>query len=392
MFSTASLLTLLPVALSIMGSPVEVRNSLITLPMTRRLNSTSDTNILQYDKARVAAHRDYSTHGQRANVPIVNDDWRYTIAVGIGEPPTTYNLIVDSGSANTWVGGGITYVQTRTSWNTRQPMRARYVGSAYFSGTLWDDTVTLSEFTITRMAFGYDGILGIGPEGLSRGTLQRLPDGTIATITDYLYDRNLISEPTVSMFFQPTSPDTNDGALTFGEPDPTLYVGNIEYTDITTISRASTHWGLDQSITYGTTEILGRNAGIVDCGATLLHIATDAYERYRAATGANVSRANGLLHINAIQYNALSPLNFHINDNIYSLTPNAQIWPRSLNYKIRGTDDEIFLVVCDIGTRSGGGYDFVNGYVFLQRFYTVLDTGRNRIGFAKTRFTDATTN
>jgi hypothetical protein len=45
-----------------------------------------------------------------------------------------------------------------------------------------------------------------------------------------------------------------------------------------------------------------------------------------------------------------------------------------------------------MGTPSGEGFDFVNGYTFLERFYSVFDTTNSRIGFAETSYTDATTN
>lgn len=76
----------------------------------------------------------------------------------------------------------------------------------------------------------------------------------------------------------------------------------------------------------------------------------------------------------------------------YGLTPNAQIWPRSLNTAIGGSADDIYLVVNDIGSDSGSGLDFINGYTFLERFYSVFDTTNSRVGFATTDYTDATTN
>jgi cathepsin E len=36
--------------------------------------------------------------------------------------------------------------------------------------------------------------------------------------------------------------------------------------------------------------------------------------------------------------------------------------------------------------------DFINGFAFLERFYFVFDVANNRVGFATTPFTDATTN
>ena len=78
--------------------------------------------------------------------------------------------------------------------------------------------------------------------------------------------------------------------------------------------------------------------------------------------------------------------------NTYEFTANAQIWPRALNSVIGGKDDAIYLIVADIGTPSGQGLDFINGYAFLERFYTVYDTTNSRFGIATTPFTKATTN
>lgn len=63
-----------------------------------------------------------------------------------------------------------------------------------------------------------------------------------------------------------------------------------------------------------------------------------------------------------------------------------------LNSAIGGAADGIFLIVGDLGTPSGEGFDFVNGMTWLERFYFVDDTTNGRVGFATTSFTDATTN
>ena len=74
------------------------------------------------------------------------------------------------------------------------------------------------------------------------------------------------------------------------------------------------------------------------------------------------------------------------------LVPDAQAWPRALNTDIGGIAGAIYLIVNDLGTPSGEGFDFVNGFAFLERFYSVFDTANNRVGFAETQFTGATTN
>jgi cathepsin E len=76
----------------------------------------------------------------------------------------------------------------------------------------------------------------------------------------------------------------------------------------------------------------------------------------------------------------------------YEFTANAQLWPRSLNTLIGGTSGSFYLIVGNLGTSTGQGLDFINGYAFLERFYSVYDTTGHRVGFATTPFTTATTN
>lgn len=91
----------------------------------------------------------------------------------------------------------------------------------------------------------------------------------------------------------------------------------------------------------------------------------DAFEKYKSATGAVMDSTTGLLSITAEQYENLKSLFFEIGGTTYELVPNAQIWPRSLNEQIGGAANGIYLVITDIGTPSGHGLDFMNGYTFL---------------------------
>lgn len=78
-----------------------------------------------------------------------------------------------------------------------------------------------------------------------------------------------------------------------------------------------------------------------------------------------MDKATTLLSITSDQYANLKPLVFNIGKESYSLSPNGQIWPRSLNTQIGGSASGIYLIVSDVGTKSGSGMDFFNGYTFL---------------------------
>ncbi|KAG2357358.1 aspartic peptidase domain-containing protein [Suillus spraguei] len=417
MFLAASLLTVF-LPLSITGSPVvEVRDSLtVTLPLTRRLNFSDGTiEFLQRDETRVAAFRNYGTHSRRADSILVTTSFLdYQVQVGIGEPPTIYNLAVDTGSPITWVGASTIYKRTGTSVMSGLSVMANYgdqaTGTAFsFSGPIFYDTVTLGggltvtwfqlavAFTLQGFDFGrgFDGILGIAPEDLSRGIIENDQDATIPSFTECLYLQGKIGRQVVGVFFQPVTrePDSQFGELTFGGTDSTKHDGNFAYTPITATPPSSLYWGINQRITYDQTTILGFTAGIVDTGTTFLYLASDAFHKYQAATGATRDQTTRLLRISPNRYNTLQNLDFHIGYTMISLTPDAQIWPRSLNTVIPGgVVGAIYLIVKDIEGRSGRGFDFILGYTFIQRFYTVFDSSRSLVGFASTPFTSATTN
>jgi len=125
-------------------------------------------------------------------------------------------------------------------------------------------------------------------------------------------------------------------------------------------------------------------------------MATSTFNSYIKATGGVLDDNTGLYKITAAQLAALKPLVFTIGGTDFPLPANAQIWPRSLNADIGGTANGIYLVAGDAGSLSNAtgliDFEFINGYVFLERFYSVFDTTNNRVGFATTPFTNATTN
>lgn len=117
-----------------------------------------------------------------------------------------------------------------------------------------------------------DGILGVGPVDLTQGTVSNT--NTVPTVTDNLLSQGTISEEVLGVYFVPASELLNDGSLTFGGYDETVVTSSVDYVPLTTTSPASTFWGINQSISYGSTTILSSTAGIVDTGTTLILIAT----------------------------------------------------------------------------------------------------------------------
>ncbi|KIJ62534.1 hypothetical protein HYDPIDRAFT_114177 [Hydnomerulius pinastri MD-312] len=340
--------------------------------------------------------------GAGSSIDVTDTGVTYTTSVGVGEPATQYTLLIDTGSSNTWVGANTPYNPTSSSQDTGNTINVSY-GSGTMSGEEYTDTVTLSpslviqnqSIGVASSAQGFsdvDGIIGVGPVDLTQGTVSNTTE--VPTVTDNLYAQGTISSDSLGIFYEPSSTvDVINGELTFGGTDNTKYTGEINFVPITTTSPASNYWGIDQSVSYGdSTTILNTTAGIVDTGTTLLLLATDAFQAYQQATGATPDQTTGLLTITEQQYNQLQSLYFNIGGITYELTPNAQIWPRALNSVLGGQEGQIYLIASDLGSPSGQGLDFINGFGWLQRFYSVFDTGNAQVGLATTPFTDAETN
>jgi len=408
MFPFSALLSLLLFVISgANATPIRRNSNTHTLSLASKINAIGGQALADIDRARASAllnNVSGKKNGERSGKPVILTDKgvTYTASVGVGSPATHYTLIVDTGSSNTWVGAGKAYARTSSSDDTGDSVSVGY-GSGSFSGEEYIDTVTLSyDLVIKQQSIGVasqsqgfvnvDGILGVGPVDLTSGTVSNTE--TVPTVVDNLFAHGSISSDSLGVFFQPsTALELLDaGELSFGGPDETKTTGSIAYVPITGTSPASGYWGIDQSVTYGGTTILSSTAGIVDTGTTLILLATDAFNAYQAATGGTPDQATGLLKISNAQYDALKPLNFNIGGHTYPLSRNAQIWPRALNSAVGGDLGSIYLIVGDIGNPSGSGLDFINGYAFLQRFYSVYDTGNRQVGFATTAFTDAKTN
>ncbi|KAL5530877.1 hypothetical protein ACEPAG_3753 [Sanghuangporus baumii] len=390
---------------------IEIREPKASLPFARRINATG-TTILAHDRAR-AAHllslgKSRASGSQPAkrqgSANIINEVVTYVAEVGVGNPPTTYSLLIDTGSSNTWLGASKAYVRTSTSRTTGNLVTVTY-GSGFFAGSEFTDTVTFTKgLNVTGQSIGValvaegfqgvDGILGIGPTDLTEGTV--IPSlAAIPTVTDNLFSQGKISQEVIGMFFAPTTTESAaNGEMMFGGVDTSKITGNVVFTPITSTSPASEFFGIDQTITYGEngTTVLPSTAGITDTGTTLIMLETDAFNTYTSLTGATADATTGLLSISPENYANLQSLFFNIGGTTFEFTKNAQTWPRSLNADIGGSADDIFLVVADLGTLGGEGLDFINGFTFLERFYSVFDSSNNRVGFATTAHTFDETN
>ncbi len=150
---------------------------------------------------------------------------------------------------------------------------------------------------------GVDGILGVGPLGLTKKTLFPSVDKDIPTVTDNLYRQGTIKNASIGVFFHPTSysttPSSNppgypqDGELTFGDVDNSKLLAQVQYAPITKASPASVYWGIDQTIRYGGTQPTSSTSSRGDAST---HGGLPSLQSVDAAApGGNVTGGSGTL-------------------------------------------------------------------------------------------------
>ncbi|KAG6836009.1 hypothetical protein H0H93_012316, partial [Arthromyces matolae] len=332
MFLGGSFFTVLLLSLAF-GLPTShalvVRQDGVKMSLTRRLQQTTAKNIIQQDIARLKRFTQVRGSESGINEQVEPHGFTYMATVGVGNPPTDYTLIVDTGSSNIWIGANKSYIPTKSSFPTPNTVEEVY-GSGTFSGNEFLDQVTLADgLVLTNQSIGVanstvgsfnggDGLLGLGQAKLTRGTLHPDINATIPTVTDTSYAEGLIPSHSVGVFLRPPTADNPGiGELTFGGVDKTKLTSEIQYAPVpqTTDGLIGNYWSVEQSVTYGNDNvpILNATTGLVDSGTTFLFLSSDAYARYVEATGAVLDPAVGLLTVNSTQIDSLQSLYFNIN-------------------------------------------------------------------------------
>ncbi|KAG0703367.1 acid protease [Suillus ampliporus] len=380
-------------------------SSSVSIPLTKLERTGSYLQGSPHaDRARASYLKNRKT-GSPTTVPASNLAYvQYTTSVGVGSPATYYNLVVDTGSSNTFVGTGKKYVRTSTSVPTGQDVNVTY-GSGFFSGVEYYDTVTLAPgLVIAKQSIGdalqsadfedVDGIIGVGPVDLTQGTLSPDTNALIPTIMDNALEQGLIKKRILGVSFAPatTYNDTN-GAITYGGTDHALYTGKITYAPLTETYPASAYWGINVTdSTYGSHTVIPQStAGIVDTGTTLVLLADDFFAVYLdAIPGAYLDDNTGLIAIPSSSITDMQPLHFTIGGTTFSMDTAAQLVPLDQNAAWGGETGVRYGIVNNLGSNSGEGFDFIIGQKFMEKYYAVFDSDHSRVGFACTDHTFST--
>ncbi|KAL7933839.1 putative aspartic protease [Trichoderma chlorosporum] len=383
-----SSLAIVAAATTALASPVKPSAKVATIPVKRVNNVKSLKNVVQKGQARLN-----KVNGIKNAVGVVdassgsvtNEDVTYVASVTIGG--SSYDLIVDTGSSNTWCGAGDSCEPSGSGKASGGSVSVSY-GSGSFSGKEYKDTVSFGGLTVSSQSIGsatqssgfdgVDGIIGFGPVDLTEDTVSGL--STVPTFLDNLYNQGSISTEVLGVSFKPESgsdSDDTNGELTLGGTDSSKYTGSLTYFPTLTSGDASAYWGISiASFTYGSTSLATSASGIVDTGTTLIYIPTKAYNAFLSATGGKTDNNSGLAVFSKAP---TSNFNIKFGSTTYSLTPSQYLVPTA-QYEFYGlTSGKYYAWINDGGS---SGVDVIIGQKFLENYYAVFDTTNSRIGFA----------
>ncbi|KAI9574451.1 Asp-domain-containing protein [Boletus coccyginus] len=321
------------------------------------------------------------------DVPLSNFmNAQYYTEIELGSPPQSFKVILDTGSSNLWVpsvqcNSIACFLHTKydsrlsSSYNANGSDFSIKYGSGSMEGFISQDTLTIGDLRVSNQdfaeatkepglafAFGkFDGILGLGYDTIS-----------VNDIVPPFYnmiDQDLLDEPVFS--FRLGSSDEDGGMAVFGGIDHSAYTGKITYAPV----RRKAYWEVElEKVSFGDDVLELDNTGAaIDTGTSLIALPTDVAEMLNTQIGAKRSWT-GQYTVDCAKVPSLPDLTFYFDGKPYPL--------KSTDYilDLAGTCVSAFT---GLDINLPGGDLWIIGDVFLRRYFTVYDLGRNAIGFAK---------
>ena len=306
-------------------------------------------------------------------------DFSYFSTLKFGSKGQDMYMLIDTGSANTWVMGSSctssackihnTFGSDDSSTlNTTTSTWSLAYGTGEVDGVVASDKVAFGSFNI-NLEFGLatsasddfnnypmDGILGLGPPPSNQlGT---------PTLMQALDDQTNLQSNVLGIHLNRASDGTKDGQMTIGSVDNSKFKGSLNYLQIT----KSDTWevAVDDFIVGGKPCKFSGKGGIVDTGTSyILMPPADAKIVHAQIPG---SSASGEAY--TIPCGTTTQIQVQLNGVKYSISPKDYV----------GKSSGGSCASNIIGHQAFGVNDWILGDVFLKNVYSVFDFDKDRIG------------
>lgn len=334
-----------------------------------------------------------------------NKKFFYTSTVQIGTPPQNVELLLDTGSSDTWVFSPSSrytgnasppksfFDQTKSStWKPNNTEFHITYGIGEVKGKWGTDKVSIAGATINDLSIGIadssdsaQGIIGIGRP---QAEITSKNGNNYANLPLKLFESGRINSPAFSLYLNDINSDS--GSILFGAVDHSKYTGKLVSMDVS----HPVHYGVTlnsiRAQGIANSNILNKPmTAILDSGTTLSYLPNDALINLHTNLNANPS-----FTINQRYYcdcNITQYLQFDFQSQSVKV-PNYQfLWPISqfVNPYVAGVafPSNSCLVGFEASPR---GSDYVLlGDNILRSAYIVYDPSRNKIALAQADFSNS---
>ncbi|THH27412.1 hypothetical protein EUX98_g6771 [Antrodiella citrinella] len=335
------------------------------------------------------------TTGNSLGLDIEANDVGYIATVQIGTPPRDFKLLMDSGSADFWVGaegcqsqggggcGNHVFLGEQSSSSfvdSGNPFSVTY-GSGSVSGDIITDDVSIAGLALPTHTFGvattesvdfsadtvpFDGLMGLAQSSLS--------EQKTLTPVESLAQAGLIQDAITSFKISRLSDDKNDGEVTFGGLDSSKF----DASTLVTFNNVNQEGFWEGAVSFsvdGTDLGLSGRTAILDTGTTLIVAPpADAATVHAAIPGAKSDGQGGFT----------IPCTTSVS---FALTFGAQTFdvnPQDLLFTPVDPTDLTGDCVSGISSGTvGSAQEWLLGDVFLKNAYFSTDVTQNQISLAK---------
>jgi len=327
---------------------------------------------------------------------IEGPDVGYLATIQMGTPPRNFLILMDSGSADLWVGaencqseagggcGNHNFLGPQSSssfQDSKTPFQVTY-GTGNVKGSIVQDDISVAGLQLKGHTFGvasqesvefssndtpFDGLMGLAQSTLSEQKTN--------TPIEALAANGLVQDAITSYKISRALDNKNDGEITFGGLDPAKF----DAQSLVTLDNVSKQgfWEADMdavTVDGQDTGLQGRTA-ILDTGTTLIIApAQDAIAVHKLIDGAQSDGQGGF----TVPCNTKASIALSFGGTEFAIDP------RDIAVQPLDPNDPNGDCISGIASGNiGGAQEWLVGDVFLKNAYFSTDVTKNTLSLAK---------